>query len=328
MAAHDERIDSLTPREREVLALVRRGLTNEEIAQRLGISLDGAKYHVSQILSKLSVASREEAAAFAEPADRGSPWRRLAGAAVVAAALAGISVLAWSVLANEGDGTEATPPHISLQTVYSRVLEAIAEPGIVFEASSQRAVYTDRDIVTAPTSHWFYSAGNAARTLIVGADEQGRSPIDHLAVGSTGYRGAASRWREEPAYRPCPGSDDMMLSFLLHCYDLWAPQDDSRCIVVRDIQESDFRDTRTIAIGVGTATGSRCAESDAVYPQNSSHEGTLHIDPETYLPLSWHQAAGSPDFDVFYEYTKTAIDEIPEGFFDPTRNTGIRLPVD
>src|SRR5574341_2340299 len=57
--------DELTPREREVLDLVRLGLTNEEIAERLGISLDGAKYHVSQILSRLGVTTREEAAAAA-----------------------------------------------------------------------------------------------------------------------------------------------------------------------------------------------------------------------------------------------------------------------
>ena len=54
--------DVLTPREREVLALLGHGLTNEEIAHRLDISLDGAKYHVSQILSKLGVPTREEAA--------------------------------------------------------------------------------------------------------------------------------------------------------------------------------------------------------------------------------------------------------------------------
>lgn len=44
-----------TPREREVLDRISRGLTNFEIAQDLGISLDGAKWHVSQILSKLGV---------------------------------------------------------------------------------------------------------------------------------------------------------------------------------------------------------------------------------------------------------------------------------
>jgi len=49
--------DALTPRERAVLGLVRLGLTNKEIAERLGITLDGAKYHVSQILAKLGVAT-------------------------------------------------------------------------------------------------------------------------------------------------------------------------------------------------------------------------------------------------------------------------------
>ena len=56
--------ETLTPRQQEVLALVRQGLTNEEIAQRLGISLDGAKWHVSEILMRLGVESRHEAAAW------------------------------------------------------------------------------------------------------------------------------------------------------------------------------------------------------------------------------------------------------------------------
>ncbi len=54
--------DVLTPREHEVLALIREGLTNEQLAARLGISESGARYHVSEILSKLGVSSRQEAA--------------------------------------------------------------------------------------------------------------------------------------------------------------------------------------------------------------------------------------------------------------------------
>ncbi|MPZ50258.1 MAG: hypothetical protein GEU75_13340 [Dehalococcoidia bacterium] len=53
--------DILTPREWQVFDLISEGLTNEEIANRLGISIHGARYHVAEILSKLGVSSREEA---------------------------------------------------------------------------------------------------------------------------------------------------------------------------------------------------------------------------------------------------------------------------
>jgi len=54
--------DVLTPRQWEVLTHVREGLTNEQIAERLGISRDGVKFHVSEIITKLGVRKRGEAA--------------------------------------------------------------------------------------------------------------------------------------------------------------------------------------------------------------------------------------------------------------------------
>jgi DNA-binding NarL/FixJ family response regulator len=55
--------DALTPREVEVLELVTAGLRNKEIAARLGISENTAKYHLRNILEKLQAESRTELAA-------------------------------------------------------------------------------------------------------------------------------------------------------------------------------------------------------------------------------------------------------------------------
>jgi DNA-binding NarL/FixJ family response regulator len=57
--------DALTDREREVLVLVAQGLSNQQIADSLVISERTARTHVSNILGKLGVASRTQAALLA-----------------------------------------------------------------------------------------------------------------------------------------------------------------------------------------------------------------------------------------------------------------------
>jgi DNA-binding NarL/FixJ family response regulator len=72
----------LTPREREVLALIGQDFTNREIADQLVVEVGTVKNHVHNILSKLEVSSRHEAALYLpliDQADQTRESRRFAG---------------------------------------------------------------------------------------------------------------------------------------------------------------------------------------------------------------------------------------------------------
>ncbi|UQX05042.1 response regulator transcription factor [Streptomyces sp. RerS4] len=64
-ARGDERIARLTAREREVLAMLGEGLSNQDIGGRLGIGIGTVKTHVGAILEKTGSASRVQAALLA-----------------------------------------------------------------------------------------------------------------------------------------------------------------------------------------------------------------------------------------------------------------------
>ena len=63
--AVDPPIPALTPRQKDILASMVRGLTDRDIARQLGIRQDGVNEHVSAILQKLGAANRTEAVAIA-----------------------------------------------------------------------------------------------------------------------------------------------------------------------------------------------------------------------------------------------------------------------
>lgn len=71
-------LDELTPRERDVLALLNRGLKNREIAQALVITESVVEIHLHRIYRKLGVTSRTQAVIRAfqqgsDAQDRGNP---------------------------------------------------------------------------------------------------------------------------------------------------------------------------------------------------------------------------------------------------------------
>lgn len=116
-----------TPRQREVLNLLVKGRTNGEIASELGISLDGAKWHVSEIITRLGVDTRDEAAEYWRHRNGlrmrftrvlqglfGSNALKIVGIGAAVGAFVVASALVVFALNDSGDGTPQagapTPP--------------------------------------------------------------------------------------------------------------------------------------------------------------------------------------------------------------------------
>jgi DNA-binding CsgD family transcriptional regulator len=176
-----KRIGDLTDREHEVLALIRVGLTNEQIAERLDISLAGAKYHVSEILTKLGVASREEAAAWLAPAARRAWWHRafglslvlkIAGAAVVVAAVCGVALLGWAVALN-GTGSSGSSPFAPLD-----LPNPVTPPTLTREQALVKAATVMTDV-----PGWPIQAIEADRTTWKGATSHYSGTVPAILFG-------------------------------------------------------------------------------------------------------------------------------------------------
>lgn len=73
--AAGEGLDELTPRQRDVLALLKQGLPNKQIAARMGIQEVTVKLHLSRVFRKLGATNRTEAARIALEADSAGSGR-------------------------------------------------------------------------------------------------------------------------------------------------------------------------------------------------------------------------------------------------------------
>lgn len=177
----------LTAKQRKVISLIEQGKTNYEIAQELGVSLEGAKYHVSEILAKLDVNSREDAVrAWREYNSTGARIRRTwAGMAaipvfrLVLVAAATVPVMLVAVLivvtrgSGPGDGSEL-PAAASTETVTA-----------TREASSTAAAIPTTPPASTSTVSGAPSSGTAVATLTPG----GATPLPTSAATAAGTPG-------------------------------------------------------------------------------------------------------------------------------------------
>ncbi|MEO8540046.1 MAG: helix-turn-helix transcriptional regulator [bacterium] len=207
----------LTARQREVLRLVARGHTNTEIAETLGLSLAGAKWHVSELLVKFNVDSREELAesyfeARQLTARLGRWWSSALGAlsikpvalaAVgVAASMAATGVVVAVVLSGHGPGNgqfdDAAAHPTSLSVALTPTPNATGEESL---------------ILGGPDSAWTPSEA-LARAEQAARDELARNPNATIVPGT--FRLIFGRWLRQAIGVPA-GDPDGDFN--------WSPQD-------------------------------------------------------------------------------------------------------
>ncbi len=196
--------DRLTDRQREILALIAHGCTNGQIAERLGITLDGAKWHVSEIMAKLGASSREEAVAAwqAERAPRARIARaaRWAGATLftnqAAGIIAGVTVAAVVIAAvvvmvaasnggNDSNPAAVTSPTSGTTSTPATSATAAASPSNTAAAVPSPAVTIPGPLVPPASltkfemldgnNGWAFDAGSAGSHFILRTADGGHS---------------------------------------------------------------------------------------------------------------------------------------------------------
>ena len=65
MLANDPPVPELSPRQRDILESITRGLTNNQIALQFEISPESVKTHIAKLFEKIGAASRSEAVSIA-----------------------------------------------------------------------------------------------------------------------------------------------------------------------------------------------------------------------------------------------------------------------
>ena len=330
--------DILTPREWEVLELVRDGLTNEQIAEQIGISRDGVKYHVSEILSKLGLGSREEAAAWraerrpwwkAGVALLGWPLRQLSlpavakvvGAATLAAAAGGVGVLVWGVVVTGGPGDgngELVPGLLSgltLEEVYGRIEEAITRPGMVFHAKMAAEA---RDPGTETINLWTKEAwvdserdvGRWELRLLEYDTDIAQRAVMVVSGDEAYYSDYDEAWMVSALV--CEGTDSAVLSLIFECGGTLPSLEFDVPIAYRLEPDAEYD---------GRPAAALVFERTEVEETGGATTTYLYLERDTFLPIAWVvESFGRGEVGRFvstYQNEFVAADALPVDFFDP-----------
>jgi DNA-binding CsgD family transcriptional regulator len=315
--------DILTPREQEVLGLIREGLTNEQIAERLGISFSGARYHVAEILAKLGVSSRREAALWRpEPAGArrfgvfgalfaritGSAAGKVAAAAVLTTGLGVLAALLLGVIAMggrqaQGPGDVETPSELSVEEVYRRTDETLAQSGRVYHAEVE-SEGTSIAPFESSGEQWVDASRQVAREEIVSELKAPATPRRDEAAAIRRSDGSfekdSERTRQTPP-RMCHGAT-LAASVVLGC-----PTDNA---------------TTTVANGSygGQDAILLIIKGETVGTDSTPFTSRTYLDAKTFLPVAaimegdQNQLLASK---TTYTTSWVQRDTLPADFFEP-----------
>lgn len=237
-------LDDLSATQRRVLSLIADGRTNPEIAQALSVSLDGAKWHVREILSKLNVDSRDEAA---------EAWREYNGLRRrLWQPVSGFAVLMRDLLAH------AKVSVLAVAAIGSGVLAGMAVLAIVLfggdlAGGSKNAT---PPATTTMASGQTPAASPAGEQTAVRRYDPGATIAQQSGVLLfDGETGGAEVWDVSPLSRPSPSGRYIVISG--ECDDTSRSSSSSCALPLADLLDTTTGEARPLFIGAVRVLGAR-----------------------------------------------------------------------
>lgn len=180
----------LNERQRRVLDLLVEGKTNGEVAGALGITLDGAKWNVSEILGKLGLATREEAADYWRWRNRHGrgALRALRGLAAPAAlkwAAGGVAAVAVAAIAGGFLATNNNEPAAPGEFYLETRVEIVDRSRTIGTNIAGATPAADDAEITVSTLRWWSKDRDHARWEVHRQADGGPTVVTTIVVDGT-----------------------------------------------------------------------------------------------------------------------------------------------